>query len=71
VKGISTVRVCVDETGRLSGAPSIARSSCSAGLDDGAMKLAKAGSGHYRPTTEDGRAVSDCFEYRIKFDFPN
>jgi hypothetical protein len=61
----------VDETGRLSGAPSIARSSGSSGLDDGAIKLAKAGSGHYRPTLEDGRAVSGCFEYRVKFDIPN
>jgi TonB family protein len=67
--GISTVQVCTDEKGRLTAAPTLAQSSGSAGLDEGALKLAKAGSGHYRATTEDGRAVSSCYAFRVKFDF--
>jgi TonB family protein len=66
--GISTVQVCTDDKGRLTAAPTLAQSSGSAGLDEGALKLAKAGSGHYRATTEDGRAVSSCYPFRIKFD---
>ncbi|TLY91210.1 MAG: energy transducer TonB, partial [Gammaproteobacteria bacterium] len=45
-----------------------ARSSGSARLDDGALKLAHAGSGHYRPTTEDGRPVDSCYVFRIRFE---
>jgi len=66
-EGVATVQVCVDEKGRLTAMPTITQSSGTASLDDGAMKLAKAGSGHYRPTTEDGRPVSSCYEYRIGF----
>ena|SRR5436853_7623673 len=54
---------------RLSADPTIARSSGSARLDEGAVRLAKAGSGHYRATTEDGRPVSSCFPFLIRFDF--
>lgn len=66
--GISTVQVCTDEKGRLTAAPTLAQSSGSAGLDEGALRLAKAGSGHYRATTEDGRAVNSCYPVRIRFD---
>jgi TonB family protein len=68
-KGIASVRVCVDGNGRLSADPTIARSSGSARLDEGAVRLAKAGSGHYRATAEDGRPVSSCFPFLIRFDF--
>ena len=66
--GISTVQVCTDDKGKLTAAPAIAKSSGSAGLDEGALRLAKAGSGHYRATTEDGRAVSSCYPVHIRFD---
>jgi protein TonB len=66
--GIATVRTCVDDKGRLTAAPTLAQSSGSASIDEGALKLAKAGSGHYRATTEDGRPVSSCYEFRIRFD---
>jgi TonB family protein len=66
-KGVATVEVCVDATGRLTRDPLITQSSGSARLDEGALKLARAGSGSYRPTTEDGRAVSSCYPYRIRF----
>jgi protein TonB len=67
LEGPVTVQACVDEKGRLTEAPTVARSSGSSILDEGALRLAKAGSGHYRPTTEDGRAVSSCYPFRITF----
>jgi TonB family protein len=68
-KGVALVQVCVDSQGRLTTNPTIAQSSGSARLDGGALTLAKAGSGHYRATTEDGKAVPSCFAFRIRFDF--
>jgi protein TonB len=67
-KGIATVRVCVDGTGRLTVNPTIAQSSGSPRLDEGALRLAKAGSGHYRATTEDGRPVNGCYAFRVRFE---
>ncbi len=66
-EGTATVQTCVDRGGRLTTAPTIVSSSGVAGLDTGALRLAKAGSGHYRPSTEDGQPVSSCFEFRIAF----
>jgi TonB family protein len=65
--GAATVRVCVDTQGRLSAAPMLTQSSGSRRIDDGALNLATAGSGHYRPSTDDGRPVSSCYPYRIRF----
>ena len=67
--GVTTVRVCVDGNGRLSTDPVVAQSSGSPRLDSGALALAKAGSGHYRSTTENGRPVSYCYPFRIRFEF--
>jgi protein TonB len=69
--GAAMVRVCVDTAGRLTAEPTIAASSGSQRIDAGALNLAKAGSGHYRPTLEDGAAVSSCFPYRIRFTLAN
>jgi protein TonB len=66
-KGSAMVHVCVDGAGRLTADPTIAQSSGSARLDVGAVRLAKAGSGHYRPTTEDGSPVSGCYAFRVRF----
>jgi TonB family protein len=66
-QGVTTVRVCVDPSGRLTALPTIAQTSGSPRLDDGALLLAKAGSGHYRAATEDGRAVISCYSYRVRF----
>jgi protein TonB len=66
-QGVSTVRVCVGANGRLTSDPTIAQTSGSPRLDDGALLLAKAGSGHYRAATEDGRAVNSCYSYRVRF----
>jgi len=66
-QGVTTVRVCVGANGRLISDPTIAQTSGSPRLDDGALQLAKAGSGHYRAATEDGRAVNSCYSYRVRF----
>jgi protein TonB len=69
--GVAAVRVCVDDNGRLASEPLIARSSGSVRLDEGALKLAKAGSGHYRTTTENGRPVSFCYPLNVRFQLRN
>jgi TonB family protein len=66
-QGVATVRVCVGANGRLISDPTIDQTSGSPRLDDGALLLAKAGSGHYRAATEDGRAVNSCYSYRVRF----
>jgi TonB family protein len=65
--GAAAVRVCVDPRGRLTAAPTIFQSSGIAQLDQGALRLARAGSGHYRPSTENGRPVTACYAFRVKF----
>lgn len=65
--GITAVRVCVDPLGRLTADPTIFQSSGVTRIDQGALNLARAGSGHYRPTTENGQAVSACYAFRIRF----
>jgi TonB family protein len=70
-EGMSTVRVCVDAKGKLIGDPTTVKSSGSARLDDGALKLARAGSGHYRATTEDGQPVNSCYPLGIRFQLKN
>jgi outer membrane biosynthesis protein TonB len=67
VMGSSTVRVCTDDRGRLTGDPALVQTSGTAALDRAALKLARAGSGHYRASTEDGRAVSSCYPFRVTF----
>jgi TonB family protein len=66
-EGISTVRVCVDAKGRLTSEPTTVKGSGSARLDEGALKLARAGSGHYRATTEDGQPVNSCYPLGVRF----
>lgn len=66
-RGLALVNVCVDGSGRLIAQPRIDQSSGSGRLDEAALKLARAGSGHYQPTTEDGRAVSACYPLRVRF----
>jgi protein TonB len=69
--GAALVQVCVNTQGRLTADPIITTSSGSRRIDDGALNLAKAGSGHYRPTLEDGAPVNSCFAYRIRFTLRN
>lgn len=70
-QGMATVKVCVDVNGRLTADPTTLRGSGSARLDEGALKLARAGSGHFRPTTEDGKPVNSCYPLAIRFQLKN
>jgi TonB family protein len=70
-QGAAVLRVCVGAAGQLSSAPERLESSGSARLDAAALKLAKAGSGHYRPSTEDGRPVASCYPMKIRFQLRN
>jgi|HubBroStandDraft_1064217.scaffolds.fasta_scaffold149580_1 TonB family protein len=66
-EGAAAVQVCVNEKGKLTTDPALVQSSGYALLDEGALRLAKAGSGHYRSSTEDGRPISDCYAYSVRF----
>jgi TonB family protein len=66
-EGLTTVQVCVDTRGRLTSEPTTVKGSGSARLDDAALKLARAGSGHYRATTEDGQPVNSCYPFAVRF----
>ena len=70
-EGSVTVRVCVDGKGKLTEEPTLAQTSGNTRLDEGALKLAKAGSGHYQAGTEDGQPVTACVPFRIKFELRN
>jgi TonB family protein len=63
------VRVCSDVAGKLVQDPTIIHSSGDSGLDEAAVKIAKSGSGYYRPaTTLGGNPVSGCAQLEIKFE---
>jgi periplasmic protein TonB len=68
-EGSAIVHACVGPAGKLSEEPTIAKTSGSARLDEGALKLAKAG--HYNPGTEDGKPVTACINFSIKFQLKN
>jgi TonB family protein len=66
-QGAATLRVCVDAAGRLTSDPVTQQTSGSDRLDAAAIRLAKAGSGRYRPSTDDGRPVNSCYPIKIRF----
>jgi TonB family protein len=67
--GTVQVRVCSDGTGRLAQEPKIISSSGDPGLDESALRIARSGSGNYRPaTTVDGTPLSGCAQLSIKFE---
>jgi protein TonB len=70
-EGSANVHVCVGPNGKITEDPTLAQTSGSARLDDGALKLAKAGSGHYQPGTEDGQPITQCMVFKIKFELRN
>ncbi len=70
-EGTVIVHVCVGPNGKITEEPSVQRTSGNARLDDGALKLAKAGSGHYQPGTEDGQPATTCTAFSIKFELKN
>lgn len=68
-EGTPTVKVCVGPNGRLTEEPQIVKSSGSARLDEGAIRLAKAG--RYVAGSVDGKPTTDCISFRIKFELRN
>jgi periplasmic protein TonB len=66
-QGVAVVAVCVGPDGKLTETPTIATSSGSPRLDEGAIKLATAASGKYKPATEDGKPVPGCARLGIRF----
>jgi periplasmic protein TonB len=68
-QGSVTVKACVAPTGKLSEDPTVVKTSGSSRLDEGAVKLAKAG--HYLPATDDGKTIPECFMFTIKFQLKN
>jgi protein TonB len=68
-EGAAVVHACVGPNGKLSEEPTVAKTSGSARLDEGALKLAKAG--HYNPGTEDGKPTTACINFSIKFQLKN
>ena len=70
-EGSANVHVCVGPNGKITEDPTLAQTSGSSRLDDGALKLAKSASGHYQPGTEDGQPTTACMVFKIKFELRN
>ena len=68
-EGSPTVKVCVGPSGKLTEDPTIAQSSGSSRLDEGAIKLAKAG--RYIAGSVDGAPTTECIQFRVKFELKN
>ena len=65
-QGSPTVKVCVGPNGKLVREPVIQASSNFPRLDEGALKLAKAG--RYMPGTQDGQPLPEsCIAFKVKF----
>ena len=66
-QGSVTLKVCVDNKGKIIGNPSVVTSSGFERLDEGAVKLARAG--RYQPGTVGGQAAPEsCVSFRVKFE---
>lgn len=65
-EGAAIVRTCVDAGGRLSGAPTVIRSSRVSVLDAAAVKWASEAL-RFQPATQAGVAVESCKEFRVSF----
>jgi TonB family protein len=64
--GGAEVRVCADETGKLTQDAVITRSSGDPGLDQAALRIARSGAPYYRPAG--ATAVTGCAHLAIKFE---
>ena len=69
-EGTSTVRVCINEQGRLAGSPTITKSSGFERLDEAALKWTTRGA-RFKPGTEDGKPVEPCFQFNVRFKLTN
>jgi protein TonB len=66
-QGSVGIKACVGPNGKLSEAPTVVTGSGSARLDEAAVRLAKAG--RYAAGSIDGAPTTDCYSFRIKFEF--
>jgi len=66
-EGATVVHYCVDANGRLSGEPTVERTSGDDDLDGAALALAKAGDGRYVPAYEAGKAIAGCASLKVNF----
>ncbi len=66
-QGMAVVAVCVGPDGKLTQPPTLDKSSGSPRLDEGAVKLATAASGRYKPASEDGKPIAACDKLGIRF----
>ena len=63
------LRVCADPSGRLVQEPTIIHSSGDPGVDEAAVRIAKSGSGNYRPAPSlNGKPTSGCAQLSIRFE---
>ncbi|HQW08228.1 MAG TPA: energy transducer TonB [Steroidobacteraceae bacterium] len=69
-EGTTTVRVCINEQGRLAGTPTVTKSSGFERLDEAAIKWTTRGA-RFKPGTEDGKAVEQCFQFNVRFKLTN
>jgi TonB family protein len=65
VEGAPIVRVCVDARGMRQGEPQLESSSGDAGLDQGAINVAR--HGRYARAERGGVPVANCYRFRITF----
>ncbi|MBM4213682.1 MAG: energy transducer TonB [Gammaproteobacteria bacterium] len=66
-QGTVTIKVCVDAKGKIIGNPTVVTSSGFERLDEGGVKLARAG--RYQPGTVGGKPQDDsCVSFRVKFE---
>jgi len=66
MEGAAIVRACVDAGGRLSGVPTVIKSSRTSVLDAAAVKWATEAL-RFQPATRAGTAVASCKEFRVSF----
>ena len=66
-QGSVVIHFCVDPHGRLTEPPSLGGSSGNDVLDNAAINLASAASGHYLPGSRGGEAIASCSNFKITF----
>ena len=66
-QGTVVIHFCVDPHGKLTEQPSVERSSGNDALDNAALNLASAGSGHYLPGSLSGKPIASCSSFKITF----
>jgi TonB family protein len=60
------VRVCVDSAGKLAQDPVVTRSPGDSSFDQAAVRIARSGSGYYRPAMVNGKPAAACVQLAIR-----